>query len=118
MQLPKTVSELMSVVSEDNLINSIIEQLNKDFHLCNLKIIYKRDMVVTSLFEKLVLDIDNLITNQYDGYLNLMYRMDISESALGQITMGNSTHVSEQISFLILKRAYQKVWLKSNFKKL
>ena len=118
MQLPKTVSELMLVVSKDNLINSIIQQLNKDFHLCNLNINYELDLTASLLFEKLVIDVHELFTDQYDDYLNLMYRMDISEQALLQIIDGNSTYVSEQISFLILKRAYQKVWLKSNFRKL
>ncbi|NLP57700.1 hypothetical protein [Lutibacter sp. B1] len=55
----------------------------------------------------------DLITNNYDNYLNLLYRIDVSEKELSKITGNNLTETVEQITFLILKRVYQKVWFKN-----
>ena len=118
MILPKNTTELIKAISTDEIISALVSQLNKDFQLCNLKIAYKPDLTPFELYKKLSQDIWILFTNQYDDYLNLLYRIDISEAELLQIKNSNSDQISNQISFLILKRVYQKVWLKRNFDKL
>jgi len=45
-----------------------------------------------------------------------MYRVDVSEKDLATITNNDLTTTVNQISFLILKREFQKVWLKQNYK--
>ena len=118
MILPKNTSELIVAISTDEIISAMIQQLNKDFQLCNLRIAFKLDLLPSELFKKLSQDILVLITNQYDDYLNLLYRIDISETELLQLKNSNSEQTSDQITFLILKRVYQKVWLKRYFDKL
>lgn len=118
MILPKNTTELIKAIAPNDIISALVQQLNKDFKLCNLKITYKPDLSPLELYKKLSRDISVLFTMQYDDYLNLMYRIDISEAELLQIKNSNSDQISDQISFLILKRVYQKVWLKRNFDKL
>ena len=118
MTLPKNSTELIKAIATYDIISALVQQLNKDFKLCNLKISYKTDLLPLELYKKLSRDIWVLFTMQYDDYLNLMYRIDISEAELLQIKNSNSDQISDQISFLILKRVYQKVWLKRNFDKL
>jgi hypothetical protein len=60
----------------------------------------------------------NLINNQYDDYLNLLYRIDVPESELAKLKNDNLTTSIEEITYLVLKREYQKVWFKHNFDKI
>ncbi len=118
MLLPKNTAELIGKISTDRIVGELILQLNKDFQLCNLRIKYELSLSPSELHKKLDQDVSNLIMNRYDDYLNLLYRIDISERELFELKHRKLDQTSDQIAFLILKRVYQKVWLKRNFDKL
>jgi hypothetical protein len=105
--------ELLQKVEVDNLYQNLINQLNKDFQLSNLN--EKVELIITpmQLKETLSKIILHLITNRYDDYLNFLYRVDVPEKELLKIENDNLMNVIEQITFLILKREYQKVWFKN-----
>ena len=109
---------LLEQIESENLYLSLVQQLNKDFQLCNLRIKYELRLSPSELHKKLVQDVSNLIMNRFDDYLNLLYRIDISERELFELKHRKLDQTSDQIAFLILKRVYQKVWLKRNFDKL
>ncbi len=69
-----------------------------------------------NLNKELTETILNLIQFKYDDYLNVMYRVDVSEKDLATITNNNLVTTINQIAFLILKREFQKVWLKQNYR--
>jgi len=107
--------ELLQKVSIENLYQNLIEQLNKDFQLSNLSENFEISSSPIQLKEKLSNIIQELFTNHYDDYLNLLYRIDVPEKELLAIKSDNSKDVVNQIAFLILKREYQKVWFKNKF---
>ena len=104
MQTPATFDDLIKEANQLNLYKKLIEQLNKDFLLANISADFHKEILPTSL--KLVLQeiIYNLIQNKFTDYLNLLYIIDVSEKQMRQLDGEDTLLLSEQVSFLILKR--------------
>ncbi len=113
MQFPATFDALIDEANHLNLYKKLIEQLNKDFLLANISIDFHEEVLPTSL--KLILQetIYTLIQNKFTEYLNLLYIIDVSERQIKQLDGEDTLLLSEQVSFLILKREWQKVWYRN-----
>jgi len=105
--------ELLQKVDTENLYQNLIMQLNKDFQLSNLNESFNLSVSPVQLKESLSKILENLITYHYDDYLNFLYRVDVPEKELLQVKSDKLDTVIEHLTFLILKREYQKVWFKS-----
>jgi len=105
--------ELLSKVEVEDLFQQLILQLNKDFQLSNLSETFALTSTPIQLKESLSKILLKLLTNNYDDYLNLMYRVDVPEKELATLKAENLETTIDQITFLILKREYQKVWFKN-----
>ena len=116
MVKPQNSLELLKLAKIENLLAKLIEQLNKDFQLSGISKKFERTFIIEELNKELIETILNLIQFKYDDYLNVMYRVDVSEKDLATIAHNNLIATVDQISFLILKREFQKVWLKQNYK--
>lgn len=114
----KNTEELLASIKVENLYVQLIAQLNKDFHLANVTGSFDLKMSPVQLKKELFAILLHLITNQYDDYLNLLYRIDVPESELAKLKNDNLTTSMEEITYLVLKREYQKVWFKQNFDKM
>jgi hypothetical protein len=104
---------LIQKIESENLFKKLIQQLNKDFQLSNLDQHFDLSMAPNQLKQSLSEILVDLITNKYDDYLNFLYRVDVSEKELLTIKSNELPQLVEQITFLILKREYQKVWFKN-----
>ncbi len=109
----RNVTELLDLVKGEKLYTHLIQQLNKDFLLTNLDTKFDLESTPAHLIKSLQSVLLHLITNQYDDYLNLLYRIDVAEKDLLKIKGEQVTTIIEQISFVILKRVYQKVWFRN-----
>ncbi|SNR73571.1 hypothetical protein [Lutibacter flavus] len=118
MLKPQNSLELFKTIEAEQLLEKIVEQLNKDFQLANINEHFINTISPNSLKNELDAVVLDLISNKYDDYLNLLYRIDIPEKDLALIKDDKLTIAIEQISFLILKREFQKVWLKKNYNSL
>lgn len=105
--------ELLQKVESENLYENLIKQLNKDFQLSNLSEHFELSITPVQLKESLSKILVRLITNHYDDYLTFLYRVDVPEKELLLIKNDNLVEIINQISFLVLKREYQKVWFKN-----
>jgi len=105
--------ELLNIVESENLFQNLILQLNKDFQLSNLGESFELSITPTQLKEQLSKIILKLLTNNYDDYLNFLYRVDVPEKELLTVKSNNLEATINQVTFLILKREYQKVWFKN-----
>ena len=56
-----------------------------------------------------------LIQNKFAEYLNLLYIIDVSENEIKKLDGSDISELSEQVTFLILKREWQKVWFRNKF---
>jgi hypothetical protein len=105
--------ELLQKVESKNLYQNLIKQINKDFQLSNLNNCFEQTLTPLQLKESLSKVVQLMMTTTYDDYLNFMYRVDVPEKELLEIKSDNLEKVIAQITFLILKREYQKIWFKS-----
>lgn len=108
-----TALELLQKVAVENLYQNLLHQLNKDFQLANLDEQIELSVTPVELKELLSAILLKLLTNHYDDYLNFLYRVDVSEKKLLTIKSSDVPTIIDQITFLVLKREYQKVWFKN-----
>lgn len=115
MNLPETFDNLIEEASKMGLYKKLIAQLNKDFLLANIDLGFSENILPTSL--KLILHetIYNLIQHKFADYLNLLYIIDVPEKSIKNLDGSDVLLLSEQVSFLILRREWQKVWYRNNY---
>ena len=112
MKLTENFDAIITESNELGLYTKLIYQLNKDLALANIELSFREDVLPTSL--KLILQekIYQLIQEKFTDYLNLLYIIDVSEEKIKRLTSHDTLEISEQVTFLVLKREWRKVWFK------
>lgn len=115
MSLPTNFEDLITQANTLNLYTKLIVQLNKDLLYANVDLEFDEETLPTSL--KLVLHetIFHLIQNKFSDYLNLLYIVDVSELKIRGLDGNDQLQFSEEVTFLILQREWQKVWYKAKY---
>ena len=93
----------------------LIEQINKDFHLANEEIDLSLNASPEELKAALHEKIYRLIQYKFAEYLNLLYIIDVPEDQIKKLDGSDIVELAEQVSFLILKREWMKVWFRNKF---
>lgn len=108
-------TELIQSATKNKLYLKMVAQLEKDFGLANIPMEFSVDLepmeLKTVLHEKIYV----LILEKFSDYLNLLYIIDVPERVVKSIVATDVVEVAEQVSFLILKREFQKVWLRQKY---
>ncbi len=115
MHLPTTFETLIEEANQFNLYRKLVKQLNKDFLLANIDLDFHEDVLPTSLKLLLHETVYKLIQEKFTEYLNLLYIIDVSEKQVKALDGNDTLKLSEEVSFLILRREWQKVWYKNKF---
>ena len=115
MNLPSTFDDLIVEANKLDLYQKLIKQLNKDFLYANIDLEFDEEVLPLSL--KLILHetVYKLIQEKFADYLNLLYIIDVSEIKVKQLDSSDMVKLSEDVTFLILQREWQKVWFKSQY---
>ena len=115
MSLPNTFNDLITEAKDLNLYENLVIQLNKDMLYANIDLEFDKETLPSSL--KLVLHetVFHLIQNKFSDYLNLLYQVDVSETKVRSLNGEDLVKLSEEVTFLILQREWQKVWYKAKF---
>ena len=108
--------QLLELSGNQALYDSLVLQLKKDFTLSNNPLNITRDIKSEELLKVLVEKIYVLMMEKFEDYLNVLYIIDIPEKEFEHIQMTDAVEVSRQMTFLILKREYQKVWFRNKYK--
>jgi len=113
MRKVATFEELVEEANQLNLYKKLVAQLNKDLLFANINLEFDEEVLPSSL--KLILHetVYKLIQEKFNDYLNLLYIVDVSEEKIKQLDGSDAIQLSEQVTFLILKREWQKVWFKN-----
>ena len=113
MNAPTTFDDLILQAHQNELYTNLIKQLNKDFLLANINLEFDKEVLPTSL--KLILheSVYKLIHEKFADYLNLLYIVDVPEKKVKQLDGSDMVKLSENVTFLILQREWQKVWYRS-----
>ncbi|MEY8849712.1 hypothetical protein AB9K26_12915 [Psychroserpens sp. XS_ASV72] len=115
MTLPKTYDALISEANTLDLYSKLIQQINKDFHLANIDLDFEKDLSPKQLKQQLHEIVFQLINEKFAEYLNLLYIIDVSEQKIKGLDGHDTLKLSEEVTFLILQREWQKVWLKNQY---
>ena len=110
MHWPENFSSLIEEANRLDLYKKLIFQLNKDLLYANIDLEFDEDTLPTSLKLLLQETVYKLINEKFGDYLNLLYIVDVSEQSIKQLDGFDTIELSEQVTFLILKREWQKVW--------
>ena len=105
----------MTTATAENLYQKLIEQLNKDFNLANDPIDLPKSTLPNELKVQLHEKIYRLIQYKFAEYLSLLYIVDVPEDQVKKLDGSDIMELSEQVSFLILKREWMKVWFRSRY---
>lgn len=106
---------LLSKVKQEELYGKLILQLQKDFRLANIPIKLSPTVSVESLSSFIKEKLYVLIMEHFDVYLNLLYVVDVPENSIKNIKAIDVVEVAEQVSYLVVKREFEKVSLKKKF---
>lgn len=115
METPTTFEDLLEKATEVNLYKNLIQQLNKDLLLANINLEFDEEVLPTSLKLLLHETVFKLIQEKFMDYLNLLYIVDVSEEKIKRLDGSDVLQLSEQVTFLILKREWQKVYFRSKY---
>ena len=112
---PISTDELLSEAEKENLYSRLIEQINKDFNFANEAVDFPQSTTPQELKVQLHEKIYRLIQYKFAEYLNLLYIIDVPEETVKQLDGSDLVELSEQVSFLILKREWMKVWFRNHY---
>ena len=112
---PQTTDLLLAEAEGENLYPKLIEQINKDFNLANESIDFPKSTTPFELKVQLHEKIYRLLLYKFAEYLNLLYIIDESEEQIKKLDGSDLVQLSENVSFLILKREWQKVWFRNKY---
>lgn len=112
---PLNTDLLLSEAQKEQLYIKLIEQLNKDFNLANEAVDFASDASPIALKLGLQEKIFRLINHKFAEYLNLLYIIDVPEKDVKALNGADIADLSEQVTFLILKREWQKVWFRNRY---
>ena len=112
---PISTDELLSEAEKQNLYSKLIEQINKDFNFANEAVNFPKNTTPQELKVQLHEKIYRLIQYKFAEYLNLLYIIDVPEETVKQLDGTDLVELSEQVSFLILKREWMKVWFRNHY---
>ena len=116
MQLHVSFEDLIEEANQLDLYKKLVLQLNKDFLLANINLDFHEDVLPSSLKFLLHETVYKLIQEKFTDYLNLLYIIDVPEKQVKALDGEDTLKLSEDVSFLILKREWQKVWFRNKYK--
>ncbi len=112
---PINSDALLSEAESENLYFKLIEQINKDFNLANEGIDFPLSTKPQELKIQIQEKIYRLIQFKFAEYLNLLYIIDVPEDQVKKLDGSDILQLSEQVTFLILKREWMKVWFRNKY---
>jgi len=112
---PQNTDLLLSEAQKEELYVKLIEQINKDFTLANEGVDFVLGISPIDLKIQLHEKIYKLIQHKFAEYLNLLYIIDVSEDQIKKLDGSDIAELAEQVTFLILKREWQKVWFRHKY---
>ncbi|KGO90423.1 hypothetical protein [Flavobacterium suncheonense] len=110
---PQNTDLLLSEAQKEALYVKLVEQINKDFTYANESVDFDPAIAPIDLKVQLHEKIYKLIQYKFAEYLNLLYIIDVSEDKIKQLDGSDLVDLAEQVTFLILKREWQKVWFRN-----
>jgi len=95
-------------MNEKELYPSLVEKLHKDFSLSKDSLPAVNDLPI--IREHLIKKVTELMSKDYDRFINNLYRIDVSESkVLSILRLKDKTIIPEKLADLIIERQMLRV---------
>ncbi len=107
---------LLSEAVRAELLTSLIRQLNKDFQLSGVECCISEDASPREISQQLHQSLEKLIRDDFQGFLNVLYRVDVQESDLHRKQEQDMDEFIASAGYQLLKREWQKVWLRNKIR--
>ena len=110
---------IQAYINNIDLLQQTVEQIKKDFDLFGVEIKFSgnRYDAYDELFSQIRPYIEQLMSRDYQRFMNVLYRIDVNEQQLKRKLEENASEsTSEIISNLIIKRELQKVVIRNYYK--
>lgn len=104
---------LLRKADRNELLIPLILQLNKDFELSGLDCSISEKAVPGQIAKELHRILEKLIRDDFQGFLNLLYRIDVPESGIHRTDNQDMDEFIATASYQLLKREWQKVWFRN-----
>lgn len=108
--------QLEQYLNNRRIIDATMRQLEKDFSLDEDSVQLKdyQGNLFEALFDVVYPIINKLITNNYQQFLNTLYRIDVNELKLKQeMAKVDANQYSEVVTRLVLQKELQKVIIRN-----
>ena len=114
----ENTTDLKNQFSNEELFQVFKEQISKDFSLTGIDI--DKNLLTFNpkeLYQYIQEEITYLIDNNFEKLLSLLYRIDIPEDKIIHCikSTGQNQDIYSNITFLILKRIWIKIWYRFNY---
>ena len=106
---------LLKEIENKRLLHELIGQLNKDIDLAGLRFAIDHKSDAREIVEQLQSFLLKCIKTDFGGYLNFLYRVDVSENLLRSLNEPDPLVLSEKVTWIVLQREWQKVWYKKMY---
>ena len=104
---------------EEKFVLLTAEQVRKDFAMFGMEVNFSGNVnfAYEELFEQLNMHIENLLSNDSEKLMSLLYQIDLGEKELAKQDPGyNFESLSELVTHKILERELKKVLIRTYFK--
>ena len=100
-------------LSNERLFELMVQQLNKDFQLAVDSSIEFTSTTPSELVEEVYARLVKITSTSVSKFSSLLYRVDVSEVEVDAIKGVSFEEYLQQLTFLILKRIFQKVYFRN-----
>ncbi|MET1258040.1 hypothetical protein ABV409_01795 [Flagellimonas sp. DF-77] len=104
--------ELVRFAQNEGLFTSLTDQLSKDFQRANLSFETAEDVGPEAFVARLNARVDGILQTRFSAFQNLVYLIDIPEKTMKDIKGSNRSEMIGQTVLVMLKRTWQKVWIR------
>ena len=104
--------ELVRFAQKEGLFIVLYSQLAKDFHRASLPFAISDAAGAEAFVADLNASLDVILQTRFTAFQNLVYLIDIPERTIKSIAGSNPADMIEQAVFEMLKRTWQKVWIR------
>lgn len=105
--------QLLAEAEAQGLQEELVKQFNKDLSMSGVQASIDEGLSAGEVVMRLKRILKDLIQDDFQGYLNLLYRADVPQSKMVTSPETDFTEYVERSAYELLKREWQKVWIRN-----
>ena len=107
--------QLFTKAESQGLKQELIRQLNKDLSMSGLEVSIAEELPPGEIVRELKVILESLVRDNFQGFLNLLYRVDVPQSKMSR-SEGSFSDYIDRSTYELLKREWQKVWIRNKIR--